>query len=128
MDISVKNPAFVTVRASEEDDFFETEAVEMLIPIDFANNALGAVRYLNESGNHAVIKEGAFDTVFLDEDGSAEKPEYCAVEIQACGNIWVNFDFDGDAKCYLGTAQEFAERVQQALAEAHPSAGPKMGG
>lgn len=127
MDISVKLPNSVTVRGTDEDEFYTAEAVEMLIPVDFAENAVGAVRYLNESGNHAVIKEDAFDTVFLDEDGNAEKAEYCAVEIQACGNVWVNFDFDGDSRCYLGTAQEFAERVRQAQAEAQPVAAPKMG-
>lgn len=127
MEISVKQPGSVTVRGTDEDEFYTDEAVEMLIPVEFAENAVGAVRYLNESGNHAVIKEYAFDTVFLDGDGNAEKAEYCAVEIQACGNVWVNFDFEGDSRCYLGTAQEFAELVQQALAKAQPSAAPKMG-
>lgn len=126
MDISVEKPAFVTVRASEEDEFFGVEAVEMLIPAEFPDKALTAVAFLRESGLDSVIKGDAFDTLFIN-DGGSEPAEYCEAIIQACGNIWVYFDEEGESKCYLGTAQEFAERVQQALAEAHPSAAPKMG-
>jgi hypothetical protein len=127
VEISVTNPAFVTVRASEEDEFFGAAAVEMLIPADFPDKALAAVAFLRESEFDSLIKAYAFETVFTGEDGESELAEYCEAIIQECGNIWVYFDDEGESKCYLGTAQKFSERVQQALAEAQPSAAPKMG-
>lgn len=126
MDISVKKPGSVTVRVSEDDEFFGADAVEMLIPVDFSDKALAAVAFLRETGLDVVIKGDAFDSFFIN-DGESEVAEHCEAIIQACGNVWVYFDEDGESKCYLGTAQEFAERVHQALAEAQPAAAPKMG-
>lgn len=128
MEISVKKPNSVTVRISNgEDEFYGPDSVEMLIPESFPDKALAAVAFLRESDLDVVLKGDAFDTLFIEDDGESEVVEYCEAVIQACGNVWVYFDGDGDTKCYLGTAKEFAERVRQALAEAQPSAAPKMG-
>jgi hypothetical protein len=127
MDIIAQKTDSVTVRVFEDDEFFGEGCAEMVVPASFPAKALAAVEFLRESELDAVIKDGAFETAFIDEDGNIGKPECCEVVIQACGNVWVNFDYDGDTKCYLGTAQEFTDRVRQALAEAQPAAAPKMG-
>lgn len=128
MEISVKKPGSVTVRIAQgEDEFYGGAAVEMLIPESFPDRALAAVAFLRESELDSVIKGNAFDTIFVDDDGDSEVIEYCEAIIQACGNVWVYFDSDGETQCYLGTAHEFADRVRQALAEAQPTAAPKMG-
>lgn len=128
MEISVKKPNFVTVRISNgEDEFYGPDSVEMLIPESFPDKALAAVAFLRGSDLDVVLKGDAFDTLFIEDDGESEVVEHCEAVIQACGNIWVYFDADGDSKCYLDTAQEFADRVHQALAEAQTAAAPKMG-
>jgi hypothetical protein len=128
MEISVKKPNSVTVRISNgEDEFYGPDSVEMLIPESFPDKALAAVAFLRESDLDVVLKGDAFDTLFIWDNGESEVADHCEAIIQACGNIWVYFDEDGDTKCYLGTAQDFADRVRQALTEAQPAAAPKMG-
>lgn len=101
-------------------------SVKLYVPADFPSIAKETLDFLNKVGLNYASKFEGFSASFVTSAGR-ELDVSCEVFIRDDDSVWVHFNGDDEQHAWLGSVEEFAERVRQAQAEAKPSSAPKMG-
>lgn len=103
------------------------EAINLYIPTGFPEIAKETLEFLNRVGLHYASKLDGFSACIV-ETGGRELDVSCEVFIRDDDSVWVHFNQDDEQHAWLGSVEEFSEKVRLALAAAQPAATPKMGG
>lgn len=102
------------------------EAIQLYIPTGFPGIAKETLEFLNRVGLHYASKFDGFSACIV-EAGGRELDASCEVFIRADDSVWVHFNEDDEQHAWLGSVEEFSEKVRLAIAKEQQSAAPKMG-